>query len=437
MNLGFKELVTIGLGLIIGGGVITVTGYGIGYTDTGISLAYLVAGIAFIFSMIPTLIVGLTIPRTSFSYTVTNELMSPFAGGMFLWIFFIGRIIMAFFGVAFASYVTSILPDLNATYVAVGAITLFYVINLLGAQSATKIQKVLNVVLIVALVSFSALGIMKLQPDALTAERLFPNGSDGFISAVTMLMFSMGGGLVLLEFGGMVKEPQKVLFKAILTVTAIATVLFACIGLAGSGVLPYEQVANKPMTYAAETIFGNEAGVLFFVIGGALMALATTMNSSYMWYCNTMIKGCEDGWFPTFLAKKNRFGTPYILLTIFWLMGVAPVIAGMDIGVLVRVATGLALLFFAIPNFALLGLPSKYPQEWQASRFYIKSKAVLVTLTVVCNAVFLGLIFKSFSGFSSSILTIIAATVGVGVIYILFKNKQMKAQQQLTPATEV
>lgn len=435
MHLGFKELVTIGLGLIIGGGVITVTGYGIGYTDTGVSLAYLVAGLAFMFSMIPTLIVGLTIPRTSFSYTVTKELMSPFVGGMFLWIFFIGRIIMAFFGIAFASYVTSIFPNLNATYVAVAAVTLFYAINLLGARSATNIQKVLNIVLILALVSFSVLGTMKLQPDALTAERLFPNGSDGFISAVTLLMFSMGGGLVLLEFGGMVKEPQKVLLKAILTVTAIATILFAFIGLAGSGVLPYEEVANKPMTYAAKTIFANEAGVLFFVFAGALMALATTINSSYMWYCNTMIKGCEDGWFPTFLAKKNRFDTPYVLLTIFWLMGIVPIILGMDIGVLVRVATGLALLFFAIPNFALLGLPNKYPEEWQQSRFYIKSKFVLVTLTLVCNAVFIGLIFKSFASFSSTILAIIAASVLIGVVYVYFKNKQMKSIA-LEPATQ-
>ena len=425
MKLTFRDLVTIGLGLIIGSGVITVTGFGIGHTDTGILFAYLAAGLIFMFSMLPTLIVGVTIPRTSFSYSVTKELLHPIAGGMFLMTFFIGRIIMAFFGVAFANYVASILPNTNKLLVGIGTITVFYLINLLGVKQATKIQKFLNIILVVALVSFSFLGVLKLQPDAFEATRLFPNGIEGFIKAVALLMFSMGGGLVLLEFGGQVDNPQKTLFKAVLTVSAIATLLFGVVGLAGAGVLPYEQVANQPLTYAAQVIYPNNTGVLFFVIGGALMAIATTMISSFMWYSNTMIKGVEDGWFPKFIAKRNKYDAPYVLLTIFYIIGVVPIIINIPIGQLVTVATGLALLFFLIPNFALINLPKKYPEEWKGSIFYIKSQSVVTALTLFCSAIFIALILYNFSSYASNVLISIAALFSLGFLYVLLRYKKI------------
>lgn len=362
-KLGYRELVTIGLGIIIGSGVITLTGFGIGHTDTGVGLAYILAGILFMFSMLPTLIVGITIPRTSYSYTVSKELLSPVAGGMFLMIFFIGRIIMAFFGVAFANYVVSIIPNAPATPIAVGIVTLFYIFNLFGVQTATKVQKFLNILLVLALGSFAVLGCMKAMPDALTVERLFPNGFGGLISAVAMFMFSMGGGLTLLEFGGNVEKPQRTLLYAALTVTAIATLLFAAVGFAGASVLPYEQVANQPLTFAAQVIYSNKAGMLFFIIGGCLMAIMTTINGSLMWYCNTMIKGEEDGWFPKKVATVNRFGAPYVLLTIFWIIGIVPILLGANVSLLSTVGTGLALLFYLIPNFALINLPKKYPEQ--------------------------------------------------------------------------
>lgn len=422
-KLGYRELVTIGLGIIIGSGVITLTGFGIGHTDTGVGLAYILAGILFMFSMLPTLIVGVTIPRTSYSYTVSKELLSPVAGGMFLMIFFIGRIIMAFFGVAFANYVVSIIPNDPATPIAVGIVTLFYIFNLFGVQTATKVQKFLNILLVLALGSFAVLGCMKAMPDALTVERLFPNGFGGLISAVAMFMFSMGGGLTLLEFGGNVEKPQRTLLYAALTVTAIATLLFAAVGFAGASVLPYEQVANQPLTFAAQVIYSNKAGMLFFIIGGCLMAIMTTINGSLMWYCNTMIKGVEDGWFPKKVAAVNRFGAPYVLLTIFWIIGIVPILLGANVSLLSTVGTGLALLFYLIPNFALINLPKKYPEQWKASRFYIKEQWKVTLLTLVCSGLFVALIIYNFMSYSMTVLGIICGVLVVCFLYVLARKK--------------
>lgn len=284
-------------------------------------------------------------------------------------------------------------------------------------------QKFLNILLVLALGSFAVLGCMKAMPDALTVERLFPNGFGGLISAVAMFMFSMGGGLTLLEFGGNVEKPQRTLLYAALTVTAIATLLFAAVGFAGASVLPYEQVANQPLTFAAQVIYSNKAGMLFFIIGGCLMAIMTTINGSLMWYCNTMIKGVEDGWFPKKVAAVNRFGAPYVLLTIFWIIGIVPILLGANVSLLSTVGTGLALLFYLIPNFALINLPKKYPEQWKASRFYIKEQWKVTLLTLVCSGLFVALIIYNFMSYSMTVLGIICGVLVVCFLYVLARKK--------------
>ncbi len=424
-GLGFRQLITIGLGIIIGSGVITLTGFAIGLTGTGASLAYIVAGIVFLVSMLPTLIVGVTIPRTSFSYTVSKELLSPKMGGLFLIIFFYGRIIMAFFGIAFANYVLSLAPSAPFYVIAVGIITLFYVVNLFGVGNATKVQTIFNFILLFSLLSFVVLGLFKLEPDALSTSRMFIGGLDGFVKAVALLMFSMSGGLILLEFGGAVKDPSRTLFRAAITVTFIAMILFALVALVGGGVLPQESVAGKPLTGVAEVVYGNRVGLYVFVIGGALMALVTTINASLMWYSATMIKGVEDGWFPKVIARKNKYDSPYILLTVFWLMGILPIILKVDTMLLVQVGTGIALLFFFIPNLALINLPKKYPDEWKNSRFYIKSQVLVNILTIGCSTLFLALIVYNFKGYGMNVIYTVAVLIVLGIIYVCIRERMM------------
>ncbi len=416
-TLTLKDCLSIGVGLIVGGGVITLTAFGIQYTGTGIFLAYIVAGIVFLTAMLPFIMVGLTIPRTSASYFYTSHLMAPMAGGLYLMSFFVGRVVMSFLGMSFAYYFVQLVPGWDAHAVAIGVVSLFYLLNLFGVKTVAKVQTVLNVILLSSLVLFIVTGVSHVKGDTFSLAYQFPNGWEGFVRAVALVMFPMGGALALFEFGGIVARPRRTLTLAVILISVMAMVLFAFMGLAGSASLQPDQFSGlTSLAAVSQRIFDSGAGHLVFMAGGALMAIATTINSSFSWYCNTLIRGCRDRWLPERWGDLNRFNVPYKLLTIFYALGIIPLLLRVDLTFLANVATGLALLAYIMPNFAVLYIAKRYPQEWNATVFSRLPRSVLIVLTVVCNSVFIGLIGFNFYRFSTGVFgSIIALLLVVGV----------------------
>lgn len=429
-KLKFSDCFSIGLGTTVGAGVVTMTGLAIGMTGSGVGLAFLLAGILNFIAMFPFLIVGSTIPRTSGSYTFSKELIGSKAGGIYLCMFLFGRVAMAFLGASVVTYIGSIFPALDNIWPGVIAVTLFYFSNLFGVTTAAKLQKVMNVVLLVALLSFVVFGAGKMDMEVFTAKMQFTNGFSGMFNAISLVVFAIGGGFSLLELGQQVENPQKTLPKAILCVSVVAAVIFGAVGLVGSGVMPLSEVAGKPLTIAAKVIYPSTAFYAFFVIGGVLLAILTTINGSYVWYTNAMVKGCDEGWLPSSLAKRNRYGVPYRLMTVFWLIGIIPLFLGADVSVLSRVSTGLLLLANIIPNFALLKLPDLYPEEWKQSPFYMKSRGAVAAVTFGCSAIMALFIYCNFKTFPVSILIPILVLIVVGVIYVCIMDKKIKNKNQ-------
>lgn len=425
-KLNFSDCYSIGLGTTVGAGVVTMTGLAIGMTGSGVGLAFLLAGVLNFIAMFPFLIVGSTIPRTSGSYTFSKELIDSKAGGIYLCMFLFGRVAMAFLGASVVTYIGSIVPALNNLWPGVLVVTLFYVSNLFGVQTAAKLQKVMNVVLLIALLSFVVMGAGKMDPAVFTAKMQFTNGFTGMFNAISLVVFAIGGGFSLLELGQQVNDPQRTLPKAILAVSITAAVIFGAVGLVGSGVLPLEEVAGKPLTIAAKAVYPSAALYAFFILGGVLLAIFTTINGSYVWYSNALIKGCDEGWLPGYFAKRNRYGVPYRLMTLFWLIGIVPLFLGADVSLLSRVSTGLLLLANIIPNFALLKLPEKYPEEWKNSVFYMKSSFMVKAVTFGCSAIMALFIYFNFKTFPPTILLAILGLIGLGVIYVCVIDNKIK-----------
>lgn len=138
-----------------------------------------------------------------------------------------------------------------------------------------------------------------------------------------------GGAKFLAETAGEVKDAGKTVPRAMILSTVIVAVFYALIGVVASGVLPLDQVAFQPLTLVAQTIFPAWL-YYFFVIGGALFALATTLNGTLSWVTRGLQLSAQDGWLPEICAKENKGGTPVVLLLVFYVVGAIPVLTGMD-----------------------------------------------------------------------------------------------------------
>uniref|UniRef100_UPI003A9596A7 APC family permease n=1 Tax=Eubacterium maltosivorans TaxID=2041044 RepID=UPI003A9596A7 len=370
-RLSFFETLTMATGFTIGSGIITLTGIGIGMTGRSVFVAFALCAVLFLISFRPLFIMSSVLPRMSAAYSYSKELITKEAGGLYVYIYFFGRITIAIFGISIAQYLASLIPALNnpvgMKVVAAGVLTLFYIINLFGIKNAAIVQNILFVILVFSLLSFVIFGIGKVEPDFFEQRVFFVNGFRGFYSAVSLLFFAVGGAYIITDFAPKIKNPEKVTTKVIYIVTIGVTILYMFIGIVASGVIPQAEAAYQSLVVTARIVYPNNLFFSIFIIGGALGALITTLNSSFVWYSSSLIQACKDGWLPKAWGKTNKYEVPYILTTIFYILGLVPALLGMDLTVVSKIAVGMTILSILIPMAGILKLPEKYPEEWKQS----------------------------------------------------------------------
>ena len=435
-KLKFCDLLAMGLGTTIGAGVFTLTVVAMGYTGGSTFLAYLAGSAIIVFCMLPIIIAGSIVPRRGIFYVLSKETFSNKVAGVHFGIYFVGRITIATNATAFAMYFTSVFTNVNPKLAGIAVVLFFFVSNYFGVSSAVKVQKVMNAVLVIALLLFVAVGLLNMDADLVFHEdRLFVGGPAGFFSAISLLVFSLSGGMSILNYGDMCENPQRDLPKACFAIAATVAVLFAAVALATAGALPAVPASqggtamegtlffggmNKAVINAAEQNMHNKALLYFFLLGGACVALTTSINSGFSNYSAACVRAAEDGWLPRFLMKENRYGTPVYMHLVFVLFAALPVLLAPDItalnATLVKVGSGLQVLCNLFPNLALLSMKKLHPAEWEASVFHM-SDTMVKLVTIVPTAATVALVYFNFRTYTPTVLTIVLCVCLASVVY--------------------
>lgn len=93
---------------------------------------------------------------------------------------------------AMGNYVNAIFPQIPVNAAAFATVSLFFVINLFGLKAMSRIQNILVILLLSALIVFIVFGLPNLRPGSFTlsSDLYFTGGVSGFISAVVLLSSS-------------------------------------------------------------------------------------------------------------------------------------------------------------------------------------------------------------------------------------------------------
>lgn len=119
----------------------------------------------------------------------------------------------------------------------------------------------------------------------------------------------------------------------------------------------------------------------FFVVGGAMFALLTTLNFNIGMLVYPLKKASEDGWLPKKLADTNqRFGTAHWILLAIYLISVLPILAGLDLSTIANSTVILTTSIRGVIAFVALALPGKLPELWGKSSFHTTDRK----LKVIC-----------------------------------------------------
>jgi APA family basic amino acid/polyamine antiporter len=427
----FKDAFFLVTGTAIGSGVITLVGVGILRTGTGTCLAYIAAGILLAFALSPQIALGTVCPRNGGSYTYIKELLNPYWGAMYLVVFTIAKVGIAMFCISLAEYFINgvIGIEVSRIYIRIMAfaiLTFFYVLNLLGQKITLKVQNIMTFVLIVALFSFVIIGLCKVKftgTGAFTARKMFPNGFSGFISATSVLVFSVIGGTLAIDYGTNIENPKRNIPILVFSVMIGCALLNAIIALIAAVAAPLTMPTSH-LLYAAKAI-GGSVYQTTFVLCGAVLALATTINGNFSWFGVITSRGVDDGYLPKALAKTNKYGAKFILYTIVYAMAVLVLLLDIETVLLANMATGLSLLFTLFPNIAMLFARKKYAEEWSKSKLP-QSQTAVITWVAVSTAIATYLVVNTVRNYTKPTLIVVGCVFVIGIIYAIIVGNKVK-----------
>jgi APA family basic amino acid/polyamine antiporter len=216
-----------------------------------------------------------------------------------------------------------------------------------------------------------------------------PNGINGLIAAIFLYVYSTRGYSMTMNYGRDAKNATRDIPWAIFWSMPTIMILYTGVAIVATGVLPLEQVAGQPLTYVAMEIL---PGPLFtiFIIGGPIMALLTTMNSTMPAQCYPIYRSVQDGWFPKSFGNLNKRGVPWKIFTVNYILGLVPMLLGFNVSEITNNIMLLGAVQSGLYAYAYWQLPSRFPKEWAQSKYHIPDglyKLVVIISTVSVVAI--------------------------------------------------
>ena len=422
--LGLGDLMGIGIGQIIGSGIMSLTGICIALTGAGTPFAFLTAALLVLCPNMVLAVLGAAVPATGGMYTYVRDYIGRKTGFFYLALLVAGQLVLAMFAITFAVYMHDLLPGTNQTVVAFVLLTVCFIMNILGVEMAAKLQNILVIVLVAAMALFIIFGLPKVDWSAFDSiDKIMPNGFINFMTGASLLTFATGGAEFLSELGGEMKNPGRDLPRAMIGCTVAVAVIYAFIGVVAAGVLPVDQIAGESLSLVAKEIFPKGLYV-FFVVGGGMFAVASTLNASFTWVTKGLLVAAEEGWLPKKAAYVGKRGTPVVLLTVFYIIGAIPILTGMSLETISRLGNGLSLIYVLFPIATGYLIYKKNPEAMAKSPF----KVGKVPLYIFTTIGLIGYVIAAALNFADiqNAWQMIVVFFAIVIIYAFVREKKVK-----------
>jgi len=422
-TLGPWNLVSLGVGAIIGAGIFVLTGQvASGNAGPAIMLSFVVAGIACAFAGLCYAELSSTMPVSGSAYTYAYGTL----GEVFAWI--MGWLLVLEYGVAastvavgWAGNVVSLLHDFGidfpmitinglpkpqwatpllaaqpnglgqltfqltgtANMVAALGIALVTLLLVLGVSESAQVNNVIVVIKLLVLIAFVGIGVAYINPKNWvpfippnTTGKFGEFGLSGILRGGSIIFFAYVGFEAVSTAAAEAKNPSKDVPIGILGALVICTLIYMAVAAVMTGVVPYRELADPaPIAVAIDRMnptwarvpFGGNAAHYLNLVSVAIKIGAVTGLSSVMLvlsYGQTRIfyTMARDGLLPKALAViHDKFRTPWIgTLFLGCFIAVAAAFLPIDLlGDLVSLGTALA---FSIVCLSVIYLRITHPE---------------------------------------------------------------------------
>lgn len=427
-KLGLWNLIGFGVGNVIGTGIFVMMGYGI--ANTGRSIVLSLAGSVLFMLLANWFCISMS---TMFifkdgDYGMKRLLSNPTVTGINAWFTVINSFGFASLTLAFTDYLCILFPVLedHTKLTAFCVSTICFAITVRGSRFLTLVENLITVILIIALVTFVAFGVGSVDLSTYFSATydggFFHGGFSGFIAAISVMSFACMGQTSVCGMAAVSKKPKKNIPLSMLLVAVVIIFVYCSMGFVAGGVLPYDQIAGENISVTAEAVLPGGL-YLFFVAGGGLCAIASSLLSTLGYIRYPMIRIANEGWLPSIFKKQTKSGYPYVTYGMYYLIGLLPLIFDMDLDAVVSLAMVPMMLIQLYMNAACIVLPKKYPEQWEKRS--IRIPKVLYYFCCVVGTLCAGAVaYELFIALSVTEMIIAVVFVAALVILSVIRLKQ-------------
>ncbi len=331
-RLGFWSAVAVLVGSTIGSGIFRVpstVAADVGTVGAMIMLWVLGAVIA-LFGALTLAELAALFPRSGGIYVFLREAYGPLPAFLFGWTELLVIRPSALGGIAmlFAEYVQTFVPitEAGVKMVAAGAILTLATANILSVKWGALVQNASTLAKAVTLVGLAAAAFLLGDGGAgafASPVEWSPTTWGGFGIALVAVMWAYDGWADLTFMAGEVKDPARVLPRALLGGTAAVIAIYLAVNAAYLYVLPVAEMAGRPLVAAdaARKVFGQAGAAI--VAAMVMLSAFGALNGSTMTGPRIFYAMADDGlFFRPIAAVHPRFRTPFAAIALAAALGI-------------------------------------------------------------------------------------------------------------------
>jgi amino acid transporter/nucleotide-binding universal stress UspA family protein len=370
-QLNLLQVIMLGTAGTLGSGIFVLTGHAAAVAGPAAIIAVIIAGILSFSIALNYSELATTYPETGGAMTYVRE-----AWGKGLLSFLVGSMdsisstfYCALSAIGFAYSLSVFIPGLSIVPVAIGAILVFTILNILGVANIGKIQLVMGGILVLSFLIYIIVGFV--SPNGFSVSTLLPDGrmfvGDSFWSNLVKILRTIAliyalyvGFEVIADDAEEVKNPIKNIPLAIMISLVLITFIYSLVSVVALGTISWNELAGSE-TALSDTIakFMPGFGVIMIAFAGMIGAL-TSVNSSMLSATRETFTLSRDGAWPQILQRLNRARVPFVAIILIGVL--SSMITGIGLVNFLSFITSAGYLFVLFcSNISMIALRKKYP----------------------------------------------------------------------------
>jgi len=311
-RLGLKELVAMGVGGMVGGGIFSVLGQAVGLAGHAAPLAFLLSGIIALLTGLSCARLGIAFHSGGGSFTYLEHAFThKNIAGLGGWILLVGYIgTMALYAYTFGVYGAAMFGNhgygsavhhMLETFV----LLLFLGVNLYGVKASGQTENLLVMVKVIILLLFSVIGITSITADHVLP--VFNQGGAGVLMGAALIFVAYEGFELIPNAVEEMENPNRDLPRAIFISVTVTMAIYLLVSLVAVGNLLPEEISRfkeYALAVAAKPFLGQAE---FLLIGlAALLSTASAINATLFGTARLGLVISQEGQLPKAFSCKSR-----------------------------------------------------------------------------------------------------------------------------------